>query len=61
MTSSLPSAVFNQGYFARFFRQERLLGRGGNGCVFLCRHELEGHVLGRFAVKIVPIGTTTRQ
>ena len=39
-----------------FFVEEKLLGRGGNGAVYLCWHELEGHRLGRFAVKIVPVG-----
>ena len=47
---------FNQGYYKRFFVEEKLLGRGGNGAVHLCWHELEGHRLGRFAVKIVPVG-----
>ena len=47
---------FNQGYYKRFFVEEKLLGRGGNGAVYLCWHELEGHRLGRFAVKIVPVG-----
>lgn len=47
---------FNQGYYQRFFVEEKLLGRGGNGAVYLCWHELEGHRLGRFAVKVVPVG-----
>lgn len=60
--SSLPEALFNQGYFERFFRIIRLLGRGGSGAVWLVEHRLdepdgEEEPLGVFAVKIVPIGT----
>lgn len=65
----LPRGLFNQGYFARFFRQVRLLGRGGTGSVWLVEHHLDAsedptnhaeessESLGMYAVKIVPIGT----
>ncbi|OIR57001.1 MAG: IKS protein kinase [Amphiamblys sp. WSBS2006] len=47
---------FNQGYYARFFKERKQLGRGNRGSVFLCRHVLDGISLGLYAVKKIPIG-----
>ncbi|RKP13747.1 kinase-like domain-containing protein, partial [Piptocephalis cylindrospora] len=45
-----------QGYYARFFREERMLGRGYRGSVFLCQHILDSVPLGQYAIKKVAIG-----
>ena len=45
-----------QGYYDRFFVEERKLGRGQRGSVFLVQHILNGIPLGRFAVKAIPVG-----
>eukprot|EP01012_Entosiphon_sulcatum_P031258 TRINITY_DN3916_c0_g1_i1.p1 TRINITY_DN3916_c0_g1~~TRINITY_DN3916_c0_g1_i1.p1 ORF type:complete len:369 (+),score=38.47 TRINITY_DN3916_c0_g1_i1:618-1724(+) len=47
----------NAGYFKRFFVQDRKLGSGGYGGVWLCRHILQGFDLGTYAVKKIPIGS----
>lgn len=44
------------GYYRRFFVEERRLGMGAEGSVFLCQHVLDGHQLGRYAVKKVAVG-----
>lgn len=43
-------------YFTKFFREEKVLGKGGKGVVLLVRHELDGVSLGHFACKRVPVG-----
>ncbi|KAI2605588.1 kinase-like protein [Hypoxylon sp. NC1633] len=48
--------AFSPNYFARFFVEERELGRGGKGVVLLVRHEIDGCPLGHFACKRVPVG-----
>ncbi|KAI1202713.1 kinase-like domain-containing protein [Nemania serpens] len=48
--------AFSPNYFARFFVEERELGRGGKGVVLLVRHEIDGCALGHFACKRVPVG-----
>lgn len=53
---ALPSSLFNEGYYARFFHEDRRLGRGQRGTVFLCRHVMQGVPLGAYAVKKVPVG-----
>lgn len=45
-----------QGYFAAFFKEERRLGMGANGSVYLCQHVLDGNYLGHFAVKKIAVG-----
>ena len=50
---SKPETV---GYFKKFFRVERELGRGGRGVVLLVEHVLDGVALGHFACKRVPVG-----
>ncbi|KAI8805555.1 kinase-like domain-containing protein [Cladochytrium replicatum] len=52
----LSSAAFNQGYYSRFFVEQRKLGRGHRGSVFLCQHILDHIVLGEYAIKKVAVG-----
>lgn len=52
----ISSDSFSQGYFKTFFVEERELGRGGNGVVFLVRHVINEVDLGRFACKRIPVG-----
>jgi hypothetical protein len=52
----LEKSSLNQGYYERFFIEQKRLGRGHGGCVFLCLHVLNGISLGQFAVKKVPVG-----
>jgi serine/threonine protein kinase len=52
----ISSAAFTQGYFKKFFIEERELGRGGKGIVLLVKHVLDGVSLGHFACKRVPVG-----
>ncbi|RKO98750.1 hypothetical protein CXG81DRAFT_15493, partial [Caulochytrium protostelioides] len=56
----LPADLLNAGYYDRFFVEQRRLGRGAGGSVFLCQHMLDGIVLGHFAVKTVPVGESRR-
>ena len=49
----------NQGYYDKFFVEIKKLGRGQRGSVFLCRHILNGISLGEFAVKAIPVGTSS--
>lgn len=44
----------HRGYFDRFFRVEKILGRGGQGQVLLVRHLIDGRDLGLLAMKIIP-------
>lgn len=48
--------AFTPGYFKRFFKEERVLGRGGKGVVLLVRHQIDNCDLGHFACKRVPVG-----
>jgi hypothetical protein len=52
----LSTASFLQGYYGRFFREVRRLGRGYRGAVFLCQHVLDNVSLGEYAVKKIPVG-----
>ncbi|ORY06293.1 kinase-like protein [Basidiobolus meristosporus CBS 931.73] len=54
--SHLSANSFNQGYYRRFFIEEKKLGRGFRGSVFLCQHVLDNVYLGQYAVKKVAIG-----
>ncbi|KAJ3300537.1 putative serine/threonine-protein kinase iks1 [Borealophlyctis nickersoniae] len=56
--NGLSDSSFNQGYYDRFFVEERKLGRGFRGSVFLCQHVLDQVPLGQFAVKAIPVGTS---
>lgn len=55
-SSGISASAFSQGYFKRFFIEERELGRGGKGVVLLVKHVLDGVTLGQFACKRVPVG-----
>ncbi|GAA5881810.1 hypothetical protein JCM16303_006462 [Sporobolomyces ruberrimus] len=57
--SSLDQSQFNEGYFAKFFEEVQLLGRGGQGVVYLVRHLLNGEALGLYACKKIPVGDST--
>jgi serine/threonine protein kinase len=46
----------NSGYYRRFFVEERRLGTGGYGAVFLVRHRINSIDLGTYALKKVPVG-----
>jgi len=47
----LDQSQFNEGYFAKFFEEIQLLGKGGQGVVYLVRHLLNGEALGLYACK----------
>lgn len=47
---------FLQGYYDKFFVEERKLGRGQRGSVFYVTHVLNGIPLGHFALKAIPVG-----
>ncbi|KAL8730462.1 MAG: hypothetical protein Q9166_004100 [cf. Caloplaca sp. 2 TL-2023] len=55
-STGISATAFSQGYFARFFVEEKELGRGGKGVVLLVKHVLDGVTLGYFACKRVPVG-----
>ncbi|KAF9434150.1 hypothetical protein BGZ76_008474 [Entomortierella beljakovae] len=52
----LSHDALNQGYYERFFVEQRKLGRGFRGSVFLCQHVLDGIYLGEYAIKKVAVG-----
>ncbi|OAA73399.1 protein kinase [Cordyceps fumosorosea ARSEF 2679] len=54
--SRIRREAFTPNYFKTFFREERVLGKGGKGVVLLVRHEIAGCSLGHFACKRVPVG-----
>ncbi|OCF41815.1 IKS protein kinase [Kwoniella heveanensis CBS 569] len=45
-----------KGYYDRFFREEKKLGMGAEGSVFLATHVIGGNVLGTYAVKKIAVG-----
>ncbi|GAA5900024.1 protein kinase IKS1 [Sporobolomyces salmoneus] len=55
----LDHTQFNEGYFAKFFEEIQVLGRGGQGVVYLVRHLLNGEALGLYACKKIPVGDST--
>nr|CAG8562340.1 5061_t:CDS:10 [Entrophospora candida] len=55
-TLTLSENSFNQGYYERFFIEEKKLGRGFRGSVFLCKHVLDNVPLGEYAIKKVAVG-----
>ncbi|KAI4217721.1 MAG: hypothetical protein LQ351_000317 [Letrouitia transgressa] len=55
-SAGISSAAFSEGYFKKFFVEEKELGRGGKGVVLLVKHVLDGVTLGYFACKRVPVG-----
>ncbi|KAJ3272448.1 putative serine/threonine-protein kinase iks1 [Terramyces sp. JEL0728] len=50
------SQSLNQGYYDKFFVEQKKLGRGQRGSVFLAQHVLQGVNIGMFAVKAIPVG-----
>ncbi|KAI1318513.1 putative serine/threonine-protein kinase iks1 [Mortierella claussenii] len=52
----LSHDALNQGYYERFFMEQKKLGRGFRGSVFLCQHVLDGIHLGEYAIKKVAVG-----
>ncbi|CAK4032566.1 Ca2+ calmodulin-dependent kinase [Lecanosticta acicola] len=52
----ISASAFSPGYFQQFFREERELGRGGNGVVLLVEHVIDNVSLGHFACKRIPVG-----
>jgi len=58
---SIPPTLLNCGYYARFFVEERRLGSGSFGAVYLCRHVMDEIELGVFAVKKLALGDDTKR
>jgi len=54
----LHRSSFNNGYYARFFREECKIGSGGVGGVYLTHHVLDEVMLGTYAVKKIPVGNS---
>ncbi len=48
--------LMNGGYYRRFFQEDKRLGSGGYGAVYLVRHQIRGVDLGHYALKKVPCG-----
>ncbi|KAG0243201.1 putative serine/threonine-protein kinase iks1 [Mortierella sp. GBA43] len=55
-SSQLSHDALNQGYYERFFVEQKKLGKGYRGSVFLCQHVLDGIHLGEYAIKKVAVG-----
>mmetsp|Transcript_5775 Transcript_5775/g.13311 ORF Transcript_5775/g.13311 Transcript_5775/m.13311 type:complete len:528 (+) Transcript_5775:74-1657(+) len=53
---SIAAGLLNTGYYARFFKEERKLGSGSFGAVYLCTHMMDEIELGVFAVKKLALG-----
>ncbi|GAA5824661.1 hypothetical protein JCM11251_005293 [Rhodosporidiobolus azoricus] len=54
----LPERQMNEGYYETFFKEVQLLGKGGQGSVYLARHVLNGENLGLYAVKKIRVGSS---
>ncbi|KAJ1998437.1 putative serine/threonine-protein kinase iks1, partial [Coemansia thaxteri] len=52
----VAASSFNQGYYERFFVEQKKLGKGLRGSVFSCQHILDSVYLGQYAVKKVAVG-----
>ncbi|ODV62968.1 protein kinase IKS1, partial [Ascoidea rubescens DSM 1968] len=55
----LPSNLFTQNYFEKFFKINKLLGQGANGIVYKVEHFINDFSLGFFALKKIPIGNSS--
>eukprot|EP00658_Telonema_sp_P-2_P024026 TRINITY_DN19639_c0_g2_i5.p1 TRINITY_DN19639_c0_g2~~TRINITY_DN19639_c0_g2_i5.p1 ORF type:complete len:332 (-),score=73.32 TRINITY_DN19639_c0_g2_i5:157-1152(-) len=53
---NLARSAFNASYYKRFFREEKKIGGGAYGSVFLCQHVIDSLELGQYAIKKVPVG-----
>lgn len=49
--TELNASTLCDGYYAQYFQEIQLLGRGGQGAVYLAAHTLNGEKLGMYAVK----------
>ena len=58
---TLGNAALANGYFAAFFREERRLGMGANGTVWLCEHLLDGNPLGKQLFAIANLEANTKK
>lgn len=58
---SIPSGILNCGYYKRFFVEEKKLGAGSFGAVYLCRHQMDEIDLGVFALKKLALGDDTKR
>jgi len=58
---NIPAGLLNCGYYSRFFVEERKLGAGSFGAVYLCRHVMDEIELGVFAVKKLALGDDTKR
>ncbi|KAJ9100943.1 hypothetical protein QFC19_005339 [Naganishia cerealis] len=47
-----------EGYYHRFFIEEKRLGMGAEGSVYLCQHVLDGNYLGHYAIKKIAVGNS---
>ncbi|GAA5853206.1 hypothetical protein JCM8547_000242 [Rhodosporidiobolus lusitaniae] len=56
---ALSEGQMNEGYCEKFFTEVQLLGRGGQGVVYLVRHVLNGEGLGLYALKKIRVGDST--
>jgi len=59
--TNIPSGLLNCGYYSRFFIEEKKLGAGSFGAVYLCRHVMDEIELGVFAVKKLALGDDTKR
>ncbi|KAJ2448926.1 putative serine/threonine-protein kinase iks1, partial [Coemansia sp. RSA 2424] len=55
-SAGVAASSFNQGYYERFFSEQKKLGKGLRGSVFSCQHILDNVYLGQYAVKKVAVG-----
>ncbi|KAJ2737638.1 putative serine/threonine-protein kinase iks1, partial [Coemansia sp. BCRC 34301] len=55
-SNGVAASSFNQGYYERFFSEQKKLGKGLRGSVFSCQHILDSVYLGQYAVKKVAVG-----
>ena len=53
---ALSASAYNNGYYARFFVEEKKLGSGGYGSVYRVQHIMGGVRLGTYAVKKIAVG-----
>ncbi|GAA5985992.1 hypothetical protein JCM11641_004893 [Rhodosporidiobolus odoratus] len=54
----LGAGQMNEGYCEKFFEEVQLLGKGGQGTVYLVRHVLNGEGLGLYALKKIAVGNS---
>eukprot|EP01054_Gregarina_sp_Poly1_P004865 Gregarina_sp_Poly_1__4864@NODE_258_length_10499_cov_54_071223_g225_i0_p3_GENE_NODE_258_length_10499_cov_54_071223_g225_i0NODE_258_length_10499_cov_54_071223_g225_i0_p3_ORF_typecomplete_len394_score63_29Pkinase/PF00069_25/3_5e26Pkinase_Tyr/PF07714_17/1_4e17Pkinase_fungal/PF17667_1/0_014Kdo/PF06293_14/0_055MAP65_ASE1/PF03999_12/0_079_NODE_258_length_10499_cov_54_071223_g225_i052886469 len=55
-SSDIPAGLLVNGYYDQFFVEEKKLGSGSFGQVYLCRHMLDDLFVGFYAVKKIPVG-----